>query len=719
MIAELLAPAGSYEALRAAFLAGADAVYLGGERFGARAYAVNFNKEALLGAIDEAHLFNKKLYLTVNTLIKDDELEDLYDFLLPYYKAGLDAVIVQDTGAMKRIRECFPGLHIHASTQMTVTGYHGAKLLQEQGVCRVIPARELSAEEIRKIRETTDLEIECFVHGALCYCYSGQCLMSSFMGGRSGNRGRCAQPCRLPYDVYQNGRKISDRNSSYPLNTKDICTVELLPKILKAGVDSLKIEGRMKRPEYTAGVVSVYRKYLDLLAEDPDRFSTEQEDLDLLWNLFNRDGFSRSYYYTKNGPEMMALKNEKASGDIQRKADDAYRKIQEEILSKEPKITLKAEAEVCAGKARLVLAEGCTIDSAESTEVYDAKNRALSAEDLEKQLSRTGGTPYRFEFEKTAVDDGLFMPVSAQNELRRAALAAFKNQKLSHFRRECETMEKDAEIYNSGKICDNKLSIAVMPSELGQLLAAEELPQIDRVYIPAGLFAEKEWQEEARKLQRLGKEVSIALTVPSRNADRPEYSGLIRMAAELDFSFLSGSVEDTALLLEWGLEDRIRLDSGVYTMNSESMEFWHGQGIVRDTVPLELSRKELKRRDNRFSEMIVYGRIPLMVSAQCVMKNYGRCSRDNAKLVLRDRRNYRFPVYCDCFACRNIIYNSVPLSLISRKEEVKELQPGGVRFVFTDEPAEQVRSLLNSWIQEEPYREDFEFTRGHFNRGVE
>ena len=243
---ELLAPAGSYEAFRAGRNAGADAFYLGGERFGARAYADNFNKEILLKTIDEAHLFDKKIYLTINTLFKDNEADELYDYLLPYYEQGLDAVIVQDTGIVKLVKECFPKLPIHASTQMTVTGYEGAALLEKYGLSRVVPARELSIEEIRTIRENTFLEIECFVHGALCYCYSGQCLMSSFIGGRSGNRGRCAQPCRLPYKVYDRGRLISSDKNAYALNTKDICLANDIPKLIKAGITSFKIEGRMK-----------------------------------------------------------------------------------------------------------------------------------------------------------------------------------------------------------------------------------------------------------------------------------------------------------------------------------------------------------------------------------------------------------------------------------------------------------------------------------------
>ena len=281
---ELLAPAGSYEGFEAAIGAGADAVYVGGAAFGARAYAKNFGEEELLRAIDTAHIHGRKLYLTVNTLLKNRELsEQLYDYLLPYYKEGLDAVIVQDMGVFKMIREMFPGMHLHASTQMTVTGPEGMKFLEEQGASRVVTARELSLEEIRRMHETSPIEIESFVHGALCYSYSGQCLMSSILGGRSGNRGRCAQPCRLPYQTAlccgENGRRSEKRKAQElcPLSLKDISTIEILPQILEAGVTSLKIEGRMKTALYVATVARTYRKAIDDYKKDPALYKANME----------------------------------------------------------------------------------------------------------------------------------------------------------------------------------------------------------------------------------------------------------------------------------------------------------------------------------------------------------------------------------------------------------------------------------------------------------
>lgn len=319
---EILAPAGSYESMRAAMNAGCDAVYMGGSRFGARAYAENPTEDILLKAIDEVHLRNKRIYLTVNTLVKEEEMRSyLYDYLEKYYLAGLDAVIVQDVGVMNFIHTHFPKLPIHASTQTTITMAQGANILKSMGVTRLVTARELSFKEIKNIRDNTDMEIETFVHGALCYCYSGQCLMSSMIGGRSGNRGRCAQPCRMPYQFFSGSDKISSDNEPYLLSPKDINTISLIPELIDAGVDSFKIEGRMKRPEYAAGVTFLYRKYVDLyLREGREKFSKyllgdefNRDMLDLM-DLYNRGGFSEGYGKTYHGKTMMSMVRPNHSG---------------------------------------------------------------------------------------------------------------------------------------------------------------------------------------------------------------------------------------------------------------------------------------------------------------------------------------------------------------------------------------------------------------------
>ena len=306
---EILAPAGSYETMQAAFRAGADAVYLAGQSFGARAFADNLDTQKLIRAIDEAHMRGKKLYLTVNTLLKEHELKgQLIDYLAPLYEAGLDAVIVQDLGVLKVVHECFKGLDIHASTQMTVTDADFASWLSGFGVTRIVPARELSLEEIKIMKQKSGLEIETFVHGALCYCYSGQCLLSSMIGGRSGNRGRCAQPCRLPYELISDKGRLNKNGENYLLSPKDIAALALIPDLVDAGIDSLKIEGRMKKPEYAALVSFLYRKYVDLYAaKGRDGFVVDASDIHDLMDLYNRGGFTEGYYKRHNGRQMMSV----------------------------------------------------------------------------------------------------------------------------------------------------------------------------------------------------------------------------------------------------------------------------------------------------------------------------------------------------------------------------------------------------------------------------
>ncbi|MDO5703230.1 MAG: peptidase U32 family protein, partial [Lachnospiraceae bacterium] len=313
MKTELLAPAGSMAGLKAVIAAGADAVYIGGTRFGARAYADNPEEEDLVYGIEYAHLRGVKVYMTVNTLLKEDELSGLCSYMEPYVRAGLDAVLVQDFGVLTLLREAFPDLPLHASTQMTITGPLGASMLKGYGVTRVVPARELSIDELVSLKEESGLEVETFVHGALCYCYSGMCLMSSMIGGRSGNRGRCAQPCRLlnlldDSSGFDGKTSIMDRKDArHFMSPKDLCAVDLLPELLKAGIDSLKIEGRMKQPEYAAGVVSIYRGCLDRALRDPDHFRVTEEEHRMLYDLYNRSGFTDGYFHRHNGPEMMAL----------------------------------------------------------------------------------------------------------------------------------------------------------------------------------------------------------------------------------------------------------------------------------------------------------------------------------------------------------------------------------------------------------------------------
>lgn len=386
---EVLSPAGSFDSLKAAISAGADAVYLGGDQFGARAYASNFPYEEMIRAIDYAHLHGKKIFMTINTLFKQEEYEKLYDYLLPYYEEGLDAVIVQDVGVARLIRQVFPDLDLHASTQMTVTGVEGAKFLEELGFTRVVPARELSLEEIREIRQETNLEIETFVHGALCYSYSGQCLMSSMLGGRSGNRGRCAQPCRLPYELYRGNQKLNQKEETYLLSPKDLCSIEILPEILEAGTNSLKIEGRMKRPEYVAAVTRQYRAYVDKYVQKKSTKVLEEDKQELM-ELYNRGGFTKGYYLTHNGRSMMSMKRPNHMGyyvgkidQIQKnkvlfrcKTDIHKQDVLEIQVGKDQKVELTSPLDVKKGK--MVSLNGNQIRKLRpGMEIYRTRNQKL------------------------------------------------------------------------------------------------------------------------------------------------------------------------------------------------------------------------------------------------------------------------------------------------------------------------------------------------------
>ena len=344
---ELLAPAGDMQCLKAAIHAGADAVYVGGSRFGARAYAHNFDEQELCHAIDYVHFFGKKLYLTLNTLLKDAEILAVPAYVKPFYESGLDGVIVQDFGVVKVLKEHFPDMEIHASTQMTVTGSNAAIQLKEMGICRIVPARELSLEEIREIYDATGMEIETFIHGAMCYSYSGQCLFSSFLGGRSGNRGRCAGPCRLPYDILdENEKKVNSLQEQYPLSLKDLGVLEILPELMEAGIASFKIEGRMKSPEYVAGVTSMYRKYMDLYLANKEQFKIEEKDINHLKNLYTRGSMDTGYYKRHNGREMITL----AKGSYENSVSDYTSEIKSRYVDEDKKLSICGRASFRIGK---------------------------------------------------------------------------------------------------------------------------------------------------------------------------------------------------------------------------------------------------------------------------------------------------------------------------------------------------------------------------------
>ena len=498
---EILAPGGSYESIISAMNSGADAIYTGGGMFGARAYADNLNQERLIEIIDTAHLRGKKIYLTVNTLLKQKELQtQLIPYLKPYYEAGLDAVLVQDFGVLSKIREAFPDLPIHASTQMTVLTSEFSKWLKQFGVTRVVPARELSLDELRKIKDEVDIEVETFVHGALCYCYSGQCLMSSMIGGRSGNRGRCAQPCRLPYQFVQDGQNSGrdTKKPAYLLSLNDLCTLDLIPDMVDAGIDSFKIEGRMKGPEYAALVTSLYKKYTMMyLTKGRSGYKVDAADIEALMDLYNRGGFSKGYYQCHNDKSMITFdrsnhKGTRAAKIIKATADTVTFKALEQLhgqdvlevkegLSNQDTYawTLKSDIPVNTTftikhdqfcyrtknqslleqvrkmssteqfkekikgnlkifkdlPAKLILSYGDICVEVEGQVVQPALNRAMTEDEVRKHMQKTGDTPYVFDTLDVEMDADIFMPVAVLKQLRRDAITLLEARILESFRR--------------------------------------------------------------------------------------------------------------------------------------------------------------------------------------------------------------------------------------------------------------------------------------------
>lgn len=716
---ELLAPAGSYEGFEAAIGAGADAVYAGGPAFGARAYAQNFQKEELLRAIEVAHIHEKKIYLTVNTLLKNKELhEQLYEYLLPFYEAGLDAVLVQDMGVLRFIRRNFPGLSLHASTQMTVTGPKGLKFLEEQGVSRVVAARELSLLELKKMHQESSMEIEVFIHGALCYCYSGQCLMSSMLGGRSGNRGRCAQTCRLPYRVSEDGRHYKGDRDFCPLSLKDMCALDLLPKLWEAGVSSLKIEGRMKQPKYTAGVTSIYRKYLDLLLDEgPQDFQEKEEDRRFLLDIFNRGGSCSGYLEVHNGPSMMAFSNDKKSQEV----TVPIRKSKEKIYGK---------LILSPGNPAIldVMANGCQV-SLQGPVTEAAQKRPMEEEQIRKQMDRLGNTEFAWEKLDIQVKGPVFVPIKELNELRREAVQKLEQALIKPYKRKAYPPSSSfaEEMPLKTRVSSQKIFVSCEQTE--QALALGECSGIHGMYLP---FDAMEVCMEKKLFQE--KELYLSLPHVTRGEMPKGYSERIRRWIKEGMTgFLVRNLESYGILKDMGYQNRCVIDHSLYTWNREAEDFWREEGILRNTLPLELNEKELAHRDNQDGELLIYGRLPLMVSAQCLKKNCSHCTQKDEILYLKDRYEKVFPVVCCCRPwktettggrrfCYNILYNSIPFGLLKEEKQVKALDPAAFRLSFTIESPGEAKKILEEFLL--VYKEgkacpDRMFTKGHFKRGAE
>ncbi len=746
---ELLAPAGSLKTLKAVIHAGADAVYLGGSMFGARAYANNFNEEELLEAIRFGHIHGRKIILAVNTLLKEYELGQLYDYLSPYYEAGVDAVIVQDMGVMEFIKTHFPNLPIHTSTQMTITNVEGARLLKEQGVERVVTAREMSLEEIQRIHDEVGVELESFIHGALCYCYSGQCLFSSIIGGRSGNRGRWAQPCRLSYEVLQGEKSLTGHHATPILSLKDMCTLPFLYELADHGVYSFKIEGRMKTPEYAAGVVSIYRKYMDSYL-DGSRIPVEKKDIRALLELGNRGGFTNGYYYHHNDSDMLSgesASHNKSEGVLQDNIRREY--IDTELKEKiKGKLILNKEC-----PAKIEVQYGKIKVSYQGDMVLVAQNRPLTKEVVTEKITKTGNTPFVFENLEVTMDDDIFMPVNQLNQLRRGALEALEEALLKPYERTLpelvETSSAETDRQTTGNaIKEKQISRQSLSQTSGQQSAdlstevrvliedAEQLPAVlkadfvDTVYLDCMLYTREnlicKLSEDIDRVHASGKKAFYVFPFIFRQQTSLFYEKIMPELKKLPLDgIMVRSLDEIAFVKEWGNGNwQMVSDSNLYTYSNEAAEYFYRLGMIQDTIPVELNRKEILRRENSRSEMIIYGRLPLMITAQCIHKNTLGCMHQPKVLNLKDRYSVHFPVKNFCSECYNVIYNSLPVCLFKEDVTVKKIAPAAVRLSFTTETEEETEQILT--IYGDIYKNGgilgqmpMECTNGHFKRGVE
>lgn len=699
---ELLAPAGSLEILKGVIESGADAVYVGGSMFGARAYANNFTEEELLEAIDFAHLRGVKVYLTVNTLIKNSEFSKLYDYLLPYYKRGLDAVIVQDIGVVKAIHEYFPSMEIHTSTQMTVTGADGVRFLSQFGVTRVVMAREVSLAEMKRIHEETGMELEAFVHGALCYSYSGQCLFSSILGGRSGNRGRCAQPCRLPYTV--EGKK-----DEYILSLKDMCGIKALDKLHDAGVYSLKIEGRMKQLEYACGVVKYYRSYID------SKKPVSDADYDRIKALGNRCGFTDRYYFDHNGSDMVTyVKPNFVSNAAEPSPEKRKLSIEGELVLREGE------------PGSLTVKKGDVTYKASIEPVSAALKAPLDKKAAIDRINKTGDTDFEFSHIKAQIGENVFVPNGALNKLRRDAISGLCDKLLKKYYR------NDARYADMSRL--TALPEHVVKSDAAHDEAINDYTTIcscmtraqldtlisydcfDVFYLDFDMYDRntliQQFADDVKCLTKRNKKVYLMLPTILR-ADSSDY--FVSIAKELDKVSFEGFVvknyEELYLTENLFIDKKIILDHNMYTFNDVSKSAFFEHGVSGDTVPLELNSREIMHRNNIGSQMIVYGYYPLMTTANCVHKNTKGCDKKQKLIYLKDRYNKSFAVCNNCKECYNTIYNSLPTMLIKNMSKLKEAGIRSFRYSFTIETPKQIKAVMDDKIAE--------YTNGHYKRGVE
>ncbi len=716
---ELLSPAGSFEAFKMAIMGGADAVYFAGSKFGARAYAQNLTNEEIIRAIQIANTLGKKTYLTVNTLLKTDELDSLNAYLLPFYMEGLNAIIVQDFGVMTHVQENFPKLEIHASTQMAITGSYGALFLKNLGVKRIVAARELSLTEISAIKKKTEMEIECFVHGAMCYSYSGSCLFSSILGGRSGNRGRCAQPCRLPYAIDHSG------NTVFPLSMKDMNSIPLLNELIDGNIDSFKIEGRMKKAEYVAAVTKIYRKYIDKNEKakiNEINIELENQDEKLLNMLYVRSGTQTGYYHLQNGKEMITIHN------------SAYKETSEEVLD-------SIKAEFNSKEMPCILVEGLVTVFAdanitlqmeykgenyyyEGDLVERAENKPLLEANIYAHINKTNGRLFAFKNLTIYTDNASFLPVSSLNNLRRVAFSKMEEILFSKYQRKApEIIEKNSIPIRKQRIDKTKISVQINTME--QFYHAFS-NGVDRIYIPIDLYGDH-IEEITDWMRKKESKIEIDLALPYVLREK-DHGSIISWKELIEGDLVSGvlikNLEEVGLLETYHISKRKTLDNFIYCFNRESEAFWMQKGY-ECTASFELNQREWSSLSNEKSEYVVYGYIPLMLSANCIAKTTGKCpEKEELVHTLSDRKNKDFFATHNCKYCFSILYNSVPLSTHKYIDQIQSTF-SRLRLDFTIETVDEMDAVLKGYLKSEfsfesgfPITEN-NYTNGHIKRGVE
>lgn len=666
---ELLAPAGSIGALKAAVHSGTDAVYLGGSLFNARASATNFANDELKEAVDFCHLRKVKVYVTVNILIADKEFPELDKFIRFIDLIGVDGVIVQDIGVAMYIKKIAPSLSLHASTQMTVYDLEGAKFLKSLGFKRVVLARELSIEQIKYISQNAEIETEIFIHGAMCLCYSGQCLMSSVIGGRSGNRGRCAQPCRLEYTI--------DNKKGFLMSLKDMCLIKHLKDIENSGVTSLKIEGRMKGPEYVSTIVSIYRKYLD------NENKVSDADYKTLEKIFYRGGFSDGYFKKAKGKEMFC----------HTKPDNPYLQ-QDEIQAvtenyKKTNINLYFTA-LKNDKLKLIATDeyGNTADYTSDLIVEQAKNIPTSKEKINDSLTKLGGTVFKAEKIEINIDTDIFIPTSEINKSRRAVTEILENKIKKMYERSYSQIEFSA-LNCSEKQNEFKLSIAV--SNKSQLYAVRKT-DCERIYVPLELG---EYNEN---------EILILPRISPYNLEEiisktPNKSVLVRNIGQINVAKRCNKT--------------IYLDFTMNVFNKISCDFYKNNDIKGITLSTELMLKQIQNLSHIIEcECVIYGKIPIMITENCLIKTSTGCKHGG---YICDRTNERFLIKC-LPECRNEIFNSKPILMSDKLDDIKKTNVDFGRLNFVDEAPEECIKIYNSYKKCEKINIDF--TRGKYYKGV-